>query len=173
MQISNNIPEWHGHDRDSGGHRIPFTRATLAEFCGRFGLTREKALSEIRRCKIWTCEPYGSSKLFLNELEPSIIPLAEFDRYEAIIAAEKLPKPKRKSTMDEGHKAAKAKFEEAYRSIVKPGKKPKEVDVLKHLKEMSAADDELFVFPSKKRFEYAGTEIDYSTYKHWLTALNK
>lgn len=88
MEITDEIPEWYGKDRDGGGSPIPFSRATLAEFCGKFGLTREKALAEIRRCKIYSCGPEYNMKMILSELEPSIIPLAEFDRYEAIIKAE-------------------------------------------------------------------------------------
>lgn len=65
-----------------------YPKATLEEFCGRFDLTTGKALSEIRRCKLWDC---GKSLHFFKKDatdNPYLIPLPEFDRYAAIIEEE-------------------------------------------------------------------------------------
>ena len=70
-----------------------YPMATLEEFCGRFDLATGKALSEIRRCKLWNCGK--SARLFKKDAtdNPYLIPLPEFDRYAAIIAAEKQDAP--------------------------------------------------------------------------------
>jgi hypothetical protein len=98
MEITNELPEWYGKDLDGGGYPIPFARLSLSTFSGRFGLTKEKTLSEIVRCKLWTCEPDNSMKLTLGQIygiEPTTIPVAELDRYAAIINEELTTEKKR------------------------------------------------------------------------------
>lgn len=79
-----------------------YETASLSEFCGRFNLTEGKALSEIRRCKLWRCGNETPVQINTAEIyarrrgeqipekeRPYTIPLPEFDRYAAIIEAEK------------------------------------------------------------------------------------
>lgn len=120
MEDQLDVPGWF---LTSDGEYQDYETITLEEFCGRFDLTREKALWEIKRCKLWGC---GKSVLFTvgvykSSDPPYIIPVPECEKYAAIREAEhpptaatpepatttpaaKPPKPTKKMTAEEFEK---------------------------------------------------------------------
>ncbi len=85
-------PEWYLElkSKTPPGEQPVYGTLTLAEFCGRFDLTENKALWEVKRCKLWGC---GKPLLILRSKHaqseaPYTIPEKEADRYAEIIAAE-------------------------------------------------------------------------------------
>ena len=79
--------------------------------------------------------------------------------------------------MSDDVKPAYKKFQEAFNSVVSQKKKPTIRNILSELKTMTFNDDELFVttkgLTSAYTFEYREIVIEYSAFKHWLTALKK
>jgi len=107
MEELNTRPDWFQElKRNAPDERIYYPFATLDEFCGRFNLTTGKALSEIRRCKLWNCGKHSGKNFYARregrkEDETYYIHLPEFDRYAAIIAAEKPLEPLTHPLFDE------------------------------------------------------------------------
>lgn len=106
------LPDWYDRLRQEQGlqeHEGPkFEWLSLAEFCGRFDISKEKALYEIKRYKLWGCGPnlfnIGAIKAG-RSLDAYIVPEPEADRYAAILEAEKLATtpPIKHPCLDPGH----------------------------------------------------------------------
>ncbi len=93
-------PEWFERlQQEQGlhGDEYPdYELITLAEFCGRFGLSENEALWKIKEYKLWGCgkpriqgNPFGIMARVGMRGDVYYIPLPEADRYAAILEAEK------------------------------------------------------------------------------------
>jgi len=161
-------------------HRVMRWRRRTEQWRGR-GI-RQRSLWSLERAARWRLKAkafsVGNCPGDFFEIADIRLKYLEVDRFiQAGKPVSAVPVKSRKSTMSDDVKAAYKKFQEAFNSVLSQNKKPTNKNIFLELQAMSYNDDELFVstkgLADEHKFEYRETAIEYSTYKHWLTDLNK